>query len=50
MERKARQHIDLSDGKIQAALILDLDYHNMKKACVSLRVADGPFQLPGPGS
>jgi hypothetical protein len=42
VERKARQYIDSSDGKIQAVLILDLQYPGMKKAWVSLRVADDP--------
>jgi hypothetical protein len=42
VERKARQYIDLSDGKIQAVLVLDLEYPDPKKAWVSLLVADGP--------
>jgi hypothetical protein len=41
VERKARQYIDSSDGKIQAVLILDLQYRGMKKAWVSLLAADG---------
>ncbi|KAK3307709.1 uncharacterized protein B0T15DRAFT_502176 [Chaetomium strumarium] len=39
-ERKARQYIDSSDGKIRAVLILDLHYPDMKKAWVSLLTAD----------
>jgi hypothetical protein len=42
VERKARQYIDSSDGKIQAVLILDLQYPGLKKAWVSLRVEDDP--------
>lgn len=42
MERKARQYINCSDGKIRAALILDLQYPHMKKAWVSLLVAGSP--------
>jgi hypothetical protein len=38
VERKARQYTDLSDGKIQAVLILDLQYPGIKKAWVSLLV------------
>ena len=41
MERKARQYRDCSDGKIQAVLILDLQYPGMRKAWVSLLTADG---------
>ena len=40
MERKSRQYIDSSDGKIQAALIIDLQYPGMKKAWVNFLVAD----------
>ncbi|KAK4237598.1 hypothetical protein C8A03DRAFT_44569 [Achaetomium macrosporum] len=40
VERKARQYIESSDGKIQAVLILDLQYPSMKKAWVSLLAAD----------
>jgi hypothetical protein len=40
VERKARQYIDFSDGKIRVALILDLQYPDMKKAWVRLLVAD----------
>lgn len=40
MERKARQYIDSSDGKIQAVLNIDLQYPGLKKAWVSLRVGD----------
>jgi hypothetical protein len=40
VERKARQYIDSSDGKIQAVFILDLQYPGMKKAWVSLLVWD----------
>lgn len=35
-----RQYIDMSDGKIRIAMILDLQYPDMKKAWVSLLVAD----------
>jgi hypothetical protein len=42
VERKSRQYIDSSDGKIQAALIIDLHYPGMKKAWVSLFAADDP--------
>ncbi|KAK4150538.1 hypothetical protein C8A00DRAFT_46103 [Chaetomidium leptoderma] len=42
VERKARQYIDSSDGKIQVALILVLQYPGMKKAWVSLLAADDP--------
>jgi len=42
VERKARDYIGLSDGKIQAVLILDLHYPNLTKAWVSLLVANGP--------
>lgn len=41
MERKARQCIESSDGKIRAVLILDLQYPGMKRAWVSLLVGDG---------
>ncbi|KAK4106671.1 hypothetical protein N658DRAFT_563444 [Parathielavia hyrcaniae] len=41
VERKARQYIDSSDGKIRAVLILDLQYPGMKKAWVSLLAAEG---------
>ncbi|KAK4106782.1 hypothetical protein N658DRAFT_461692 [Parathielavia hyrcaniae] len=41
VERKARQYIDLSDGKTRAVLILDLQYPGMNKAWVSLLAADG---------
>jgi hypothetical protein len=41
VERKAHQYIESSDGKIQAVLILDLQYPDMKKAWVSLLTADG---------
>ncbi|KAK4095954.1 hypothetical protein N658DRAFT_511624 [Parathielavia hyrcaniae] len=41
VERKARQYIDSSDGKIRVVLILDLQYPDMKKAWVSLLAADG---------
>ncbi|KAK3896504.1 hypothetical protein C8A05DRAFT_48452 [Staphylotrichum tortipilum] len=37
---KARQYIDLSDGKIQVALIIDIQYPGIKKAWVSLLAAD----------
>ncbi|KAK3300414.1 uncharacterized protein B0H64DRAFT_369672 [Chaetomium fimeti] len=37
---KACQYIDMSDGKIRVAMILDLQYPDMKKGWVSLRVAD----------
>ncbi|KAK4033874.1 hypothetical protein C8A01DRAFT_49609 [Parachaetomium inaequale] len=40
VEEKARQYIELSDGKIRAVLILDLQYKGMKKAWVSLLTAD----------
>ncbi|KAK4233491.1 hypothetical protein C8A03DRAFT_47977 [Achaetomium macrosporum] len=40
VERKARQYIVSSDGKIRAVLILDLQYPGMKKAWVSLLAAD----------
>lgn len=40
MERKSRQYIDMSDGKVRIAMILDLQYPDMKKGWVSLRVAD----------
>ncbi len=40
MERKSRQYIDLSDGKIRVALIIDIQYPGMKKAWVSLLAAD----------
>ena len=42
MERKARQYINLSDGKIQAVLILDLEYPHLTKAWVSLWAVNGP--------
>ncbi|KAK0721201.1 hypothetical protein B0T21DRAFT_316828 [Apiosordaria backusii] len=42
VERKARQYINCSDGKIRVALILDLQYPHMKKAWVSLLVAGSP--------
>jgi hypothetical protein len=41
VERKARQYLDSSGGKIQAVLVLDLEYPEPKKAWVSLLVADG---------
>lgn len=44
MERKARQYIDSSDGKIRLVLILKLQYPGMKKAWVSLLGADGWIQ------
>jgi hypothetical protein len=44
VERKARQYIDSSDGKIQAVLILDLQYRGMKKAWVNLFAANGWIQ------
>lgn len=44
METKARQYIDLSDGKIRAVLICDLQYPGLKKAWASLLVADGWIQ------
>jgi hypothetical protein len=40
VEEKARQYIELSDGKIRAVIILDLQYKGMKQAWVSLLVAD----------
>ncbi|KAK4035288.1 hypothetical protein C8A01DRAFT_48494 [Parachaetomium inaequale] len=40
VEKKSRQYIDSSDGKIQVALIIDLQYPGMKKAWVSLLAAD----------
>jgi hypothetical protein len=40
VERKARQYIESSDGKIQAVLILELRYPGMKKAWVSFLAAD----------
>ncbi|KAK4148419.1 hypothetical protein C8A00DRAFT_47698 [Chaetomidium leptoderma] len=42
VERKSRQYIDSSDGKIQVALIIDLQYPGMKKAWVNLLAADNP--------
>jgi hypothetical protein len=45
VERKARQYIDSSDGKIRVALIIDLQYPGMKKAWVSLLVADDSSSL-----
>lgn len=42
METKAEQYTDMSEGKIRAVLILDLDYPDIKKAWVSLRVAGNP--------
>jgi hypothetical protein len=41
VERKARQYIDLSDGKIRVALVVDLQFPDMKKAWISVLVADG---------
>jgi hypothetical protein len=40
MERKARQYIDMSDGKIRVAVIVDLEYPDMKKGWISLLAAD----------
>lgn len=40
MERKAYQYIDSSDGKIRAALIIDLKYPSMTEGRVSLLAAD----------
>lgn len=42
MQSKARQRIHSPDGKIQAVLIIDLQYPDMKKAWVSLRTGSGP--------
>ena len=42
MERKSRQYIDSSDGKIRVALIIDLQYPGIKKAWVSLLAAGDP--------
>jgi hypothetical protein len=44
VESKARQYIDSSDGKIRAVLLLNFQYPGMKKAWVSLLVADGWIQ------
>ncbi|KAJ4294873.1 hypothetical protein N0V88_005112 [Collariella sp. IMI 366227] len=37
VERKARQYVELSDGKIRAVLIVDLQYKGMKKAAIVRR-------------
>ncbi|KAH6640621.1 hypothetical protein F5144DRAFT_609588 [Chaetomium tenue] len=40
-ESKARDYIGLSDGKIQAVLIIDLEYPDLTKAWFSLLVSNG---------
>ncbi len=40
MEEKAREYIELSDGKIRAVLVVDLQYEGMTKAWISLLAAD----------
>lgn len=42
MESKARDYINLTDGKIQAVLILNLEYPRLTEAWVSLWAANGP--------
>ncbi|KAK4044652.1 hypothetical protein C8A01DRAFT_42560 [Parachaetomium inaequale] len=40
VERKVRQYIDLSDGKIRLAVVVDLQYSDVKKGWISLLAAD----------